>query len=105
MLELLKCRSKGWFSIHGQVKKKIYFFLLIYVHNPCRHTFFLLCLIHPTSLSQGRNGAPVPENFRVEETTLTPDLKDGEVLVRTLYLSVDPYMVFILHFLSVLNTV
>lgn len=40
----------------------------------------------------GTNGVPVPENFRVEETTLTPDLKDGEVLVRTLYLSVDPYM-------------
>ncbi|XP_075879285.1 prostaglandin reductase 2 [Nelusetta ayraudi] len=40
----------------------------------------------------GTNGAPVPENFRVEETTLAPDLEDGEVLVRTLYLSVDPYM-------------
>ncbi|GAA6223308.1 prostaglandin reductase 2 [Lates japonicus] len=40
----------------------------------------------------GKNGAPVPENFRLEETTLAPDLKDGEALVRTLYLSVDPYM-------------
>ncbi|XP_040916538.1 prostaglandin reductase 2 [Toxotes jaculatrix] len=40
----------------------------------------------------GKNGAPVPDNFRLEETTLAPDLKDGEVLVRTLYLSVDPYM-------------
>ncbi|XP_034713686.1 prostaglandin reductase 2 [Etheostoma cragini] len=40
----------------------------------------------------GKNGVPVPENFRLEETTLVPDLKDGEVLVRTLYLSVDPYM-------------
>ncbi|XP_070835101.1 prostaglandin reductase 2 [Chaetodon trifascialis] len=40
----------------------------------------------------GKNGAPVAENFRLEETTLAPDLKDGEVLVRTLYLSVDPYM-------------
>lgn len=29
----------------------------------------------------------------MEETTLAPDLEDGEVLVRTLYLSVDPYMV------------
>lgn len=39
---------------------------------------------------------PVPEDFRLEEeTTLTPELKDGEVLVRTLYLSVDPYMVLI----------
>uniref|UniRef100_A0A3P9CAF8 15-oxoprostaglandin 13-reductase n=1 Tax=Maylandia zebra TaxID=106582 RepID=A0A3P9CAF8_9CICH len=44
----------------------------------------------------GKNGAPVPENFRLEEITLAPDLKDGEVLVRTLYLSVDPYM----HLLS-----
>ncbi|XP_036981143.1 prostaglandin reductase 2 [Acanthopagrus latus] len=40
----------------------------------------------------GNNGAPVPANFRLEETTLAPELRDGEVLVRTLYLSVDPYM-------------
>uniref|UniRef100_A0A3P9MPH4 Prostaglandin reductase 2 n=1 Tax=Oryzias latipes TaxID=8090 RepID=A0A3P9MPH4_ORYLA len=40
----------------------------------------------------GTNGVPVPENFRLEEIPLVPDLKDGEVLVRTLYLSVDPYM-------------
>lgn len=40
----------------------------------------------------GQNGVPVPENFRLEEITLAPDLKDGEVLARTLYLSVDPYM-------------
>ncbi|XP_071771766.2 prostaglandin reductase 2 [Centroberyx gerrardi] len=40
----------------------------------------------------GKNGVPVPENFRLEETTLPLDLKYGEVLVRTLYLSVDPYM-------------
>lgn len=46
-------------------------------------------------LHQGRNGAPVPENFRVEETILVPDLEDGEVMVRTLYLSVDPYMVLL----------
>ncbi|KAG7257118.1 hypothetical protein CRUP_012478, partial [Coryphaenoides rupestris] len=39
------------------------------------------------------NGAPVPENFRLEETSdLQLDPKEGEVLVRTLYLSVDPYM-------------
>lgn len=41
----------------------------------------------------GTDGVPVSDNFRVEETTLAPDLKDGEVLVRTLCLSVDPYMV------------
>lgn len=40
----------------------------------------------------GKNGVPIPENFRLEETTLSIDLKDGEVLVKTLYLSVDPYM-------------
>ncbi|XP_060919149.1 prostaglandin reductase 2 [Labrus mixtus] len=40
----------------------------------------------------GKNGTPVPENFRLENSTLTADLEDGEVLVRTLYLSVDPYM-------------
>nr|XP_033498799.1 prostaglandin reductase 2-like [Epinephelus lanceolatus] len=40
----------------------------------------------------GKTGVPVPENFRVDEVTLATDLKDGEVLVRTLYLSVDPYM-------------
>lgn len=40
----------------------------------------------------GADGVPVPENFRLEKKTLIPDLNDGEVLVRTLYLSVDPYM-------------
>ncbi|XP_059209470.1 prostaglandin reductase 2 [Centropristis striata] len=40
----------------------------------------------------GNDGEPVPENFRLEETTLAADLKDGEVLLRTLWLSVDPYM-------------
>lgn len=40
----------------------------------------------------GNNGTPVPENFRLEEITLSTDLADGELLVRTLYLSVDPYM-------------
>ncbi|CAL8284502.1 unnamed protein product [Lota lota] len=40
----------------------------------------------------GNNGAPVSENFRLEDTSLQLDLSEGEVLVRTLYLSVDPYM-------------
>lgn len=40
----------------------------------------------------GKNGVPLPENFHMEDTTITLDLKEGEVLVRTLYLSVDPYM-------------
>lgn len=40
----------------------------------------------------GKDGVPDPENFRLEETTLSAELKDGEVRVHTLYLSVDPYM-------------
>ncbi|XP_026789673.2 prostaglandin reductase 2 isoform X1 [Pangasianodon hypophthalmus] len=40
----------------------------------------------------GKNGHPSPDNFRVEETSLCTELKQGEVLVRTVYLSVDPYM-------------
>ncbi|XP_068195144.1 prostaglandin reductase 2 [Antennarius striatus] len=44
------------------------------------------------NLRPGKDGTPVPENFRLEERTLAPELEEGEVLVRTLYLSVDPYM-------------
>jgi len=36
-------------------------------------------------------GAPTPENFRIE-TVAKPKPKDGEVLLRTIYLSLDPYM-------------
>jgi len=36
-------------------------------------------------------GAPKPENFRLERVAL-PDLADGQVLLKTLYLSLDPYM-------------
>src|SRR5471032_2291064 len=36
-------------------------------------------------------GAPTPENFRLERVAL-PELADGQVLLRTLYLSLDPYM-------------
>jgi NADPH-dependent curcumin reductase CurA len=34
---------------------------------------------------------PVPENFRIEKEPV-PDLKKGQVLVKVLYLSLDPYM-------------
>lgn len=34
-------------------------------------------------------GAPVPENFRLERVAL-PELADGQVLLKTLYLSLDP---------------
>ncbi|XP_070450000.1 prostaglandin reductase 2 isoform X3 [Equus przewalskii] len=40
----------------------------------------------------GKNGNPVAENFRVEEVNLPDNINEGQVLVRTLYLSVDPYM-------------
>ncbi|MFJ2540457.1 NADP-dependent oxidoreductase [Pseudomonas sp. NPDC087614] len=36
-------------------------------------------------------GAPTPENFRLEREAL-PELEDGQVLLKTLYLSLDPYM-------------
>ncbi|MGY3040651.1 NADPH-dependent curcumin reductase CurA [Rhodanobacter sp. TND4EL1] len=36
-------------------------------------------------------GAPTPDNFRLRETPL-PTPADGELLLRTLYLSLDPYM-------------
>lgn len=36
-------------------------------------------------------GAPTSENFRLEETVI-PGPADGQVLLRTLYLSLDPYM-------------
>ena len=36
-------------------------------------------------------GAPTPSNFRLEEAAL-PDLPDGQVLLETIYLSLDPYM-------------
>ena len=36
-------------------------------------------------------GAPAPENFRLEETA-APSPAEGQVLVRNLYLSLDPYM-------------
>ena len=41
----------------------------------------------------GKNGHPVAENFRVEEVNLPDCVNEGQVQVRTLYLSVDPYMV------------
>ncbi|KYO28442.1 prostaglandin reductase 2 [Alligator mississippiensis] len=40
----------------------------------------------------GKNGVPVPENFRMEEVTIPDKIQEGQVCVRTLYLSVDPYM-------------
>ena len=42
-------------------------------------------------LAQRPQGAPVPENFRLENTHV-PEPADGQVLLRTEYLSLDPYM-------------
>jgi NADPH-dependent curcumin reductase len=42
-------------------------------------------------LNSRPNGEPTAENFRIEETGV-PQPADGEVLLRTLYLSLDPYM-------------
>ena len=36
-------------------------------------------------------GLPTPENFQIVDSEM-PQLNDGEVLVRTLYISVDPYL-------------
>ena len=42
-------------------------------------------------LASRPSGRPVPENFRLAETAV-PALKEGQVLVRNLFISVDPYM-------------
>src|ERR1700758_4167125 len=42
-------------------------------------------------LASRPTGEPVAANFRMEETDI-PSPADGEVLLRTLYLSLDPYM-------------
>lgn len=42
-------------------------------------------------LASRPGGEVVPENFRLEQAE-APELKDGEVLVRNHYLSLDPYM-------------
>ncbi len=36
-------------------------------------------------------GAPVTDNFRLESQPV-PSVNEGEVLLRTIYLSLDPYM-------------
>ncbi|XP_043930026.1 prostaglandin reductase 2-like [Protopterus annectens] len=40
----------------------------------------------------GTSGEAVPDNFRLEETNLPTEIARGQVKVKTLYLSVDPYM-------------
>ncbi|CAI9549803.1 unnamed protein product [Staurois parvus] len=40
----------------------------------------------------GIDKEPMPENFRLEEADLKEELSDGQVLAKTLYLSMDPYL-------------
>ncbi|KAM9294413.1 prostaglandin reductase 2 [Gastrophryne carolinensis] len=40
----------------------------------------------------GNDGEPVTENFHLEEADLPEELIDGQVLARTQYISVDPYL-------------
>ncbi|SHO49653.1 NADP-dependent oxidoreductase [Desulfopila aestuarii] len=42
-------------------------------------------------LASRPEGAPTPNNFRLEDVAL-PNVQEGEVLLRTVYLSLDPYM-------------
>lgn len=42
-------------------------------------------------LAERPKGAPTLENFRLEEVPI-PEINDGEILLRTLWLSLDPYM-------------
>jgi NADPH-dependent curcumin reductase CurA len=42
-------------------------------------------------LANHPDGEPTPADFRLEEAPI-PQLKDGEILLRTVYLSLDPYM-------------
>lgn len=42
-------------------------------------------------LASRPHGAPVAENFRLEEQPI-PELTEGQVLLRTIWLSLDPYM-------------
>lgn len=42
-------------------------------------------------LAQRPKGEPTPADFRLEEAPI-PELKDGEILMQTTYLSLDPYM-------------
>jgi NADPH-dependent curcumin reductase CurA len=46
---------------------------------------------HRIVLASRPVGAPTPDNFRLEQVAV-PSPQDGEVLVRNLYLSLDPYM-------------
>src|SRR3954468_13777684 len=42
-------------------------------------------------LARRPKGAPVPEDFCIEDGPM-PEPRDGEALVRTIWLSLDPYM-------------
>ncbi|XAS64940.1 NADP-dependent oxidoreductase [Micrococcaceae bacterium Sec5.8] len=54
-------------------------------------TAALPAITREIQLASRPHGKPVPENFRLAESAL-PELQDGQVLVRNLFISVDPYM-------------
>lgn len=42
-------------------------------------------------LASRPDGAPAPDNFRIEDTAI-PEPSEGQILLMVLYLSLDPYM-------------
>jgi hypothetical protein len=46
---------------------------------------------HRIILAARPDGVPTPDNFRIEAAPL-PQAREGELLLRTEYLSLDPYM-------------
>jgi NADPH-dependent curcumin reductase CurA len=66
-----------------------------------RRSYAMLCTFKTKQVSAVKNkrvvlasrpqGEPTASNFRIEEVEV-PEIAEGEVLLRTLYLSLDPYM-------------
>ena len=56
-----------------------------------RETVTIPALSREIQLASRPHGRPVTANFRIIETKL-PELQEGQILVRNLYISVDPYM-------------
>src|SRR3546814_18905056 len=65
------------------------FFLMI--RRPPRSTRTDTLFPYTTLFRSRPNGAPRPNNFGIEDVEL-PEIEDGEVLLATRYLSLDPYM-------------
>lgn len=63
--------------LNSRVSSSIFDYFFVY--------FFLFCFAGPT-------GTPTADNFKVVSVDISEELKDGEVLVKNLWMSVDPYM-------------